>query len=145
MRQPEFVTLLGGEASDDQFLLAGQPADRREYRRAFTVLGALFAASVIVAPLASVQIPTVSALIPVFGTGILMTDMITAALLFAQFSIVRWRALLVLASGYCFTRLLSFHMRSLFPALSRRRALSAVGCKPPPGFMLFGTQHCRSL
>jgi signal transduction histidine kinase len=133
MQRPEFVTLLGGKASDDdKFLLAGQPADRREYRRAFTVLGALFAASVIVAPFASVRLPTVAALIPVFGTGILMTDMITAALLFAQFSIVRWRALLVLASGYCFTALIVIPHALTFPAAFSPTSIIGGGLQTTP-------------
>jgi two-component system, sensor histidine kinase and response regulator len=86
---------------EDLVLLAGQVADRREHLRAFAVLGMLFLAFAIVAPFASIQLPAVETSIPAVGTGILMTDLITSALLFAQFSIVRWRALLVFASGYC--------------------------------------------
>ena len=91
---------------EELVLLAGYPAIRREHLRAFAVLAGLFLAFATVAPFASIQLPAVKTSIPAVGTGILMTDLITSALLFAQFSIVRWRALLVLASGYCFTALI---------------------------------------
>jgi signal transduction histidine kinase len=133
MRRQEFITLPAGKTPDeDQFLLAGKPADRQEYRRAFTVIGVLFVASAVVAPFASVQLPAVGASIPVFGTGILMTDLITAALLFAQFSIVRWRALLVLASGYCFTALIVVPHALTFPGAFAPASVIGGGVQTTP-------------
>ena len=117
---------------EDLVLLAGQPADRREHLRAFAVLGMLFLAFAIVAPFASIQLSAVETSIPAVGTGILMTDLITSALLFAQFSIVRWRALLVLASGYCFTALIVVPHALTFPGAFGATSIIGGGVQTTP-------------
>jgi hypothetical protein len=59
--------------------------------------------------------PRVDAFIPVFETAIVFNDLITACLLFAQFFIMRWRALLVLANGFLFTGLIIIPHALTFP------------------------------
>ena len=49
-----------------------------------------------------VQLLTLNAFIPVVDAILFLNDLITAALLYAQFSVVRSRALLALAMGYLF-------------------------------------------
>ena len=49
---------------------------------------------------------TLNAFFPSLDAIVLVTDLITAVLLYAQFSISRSRSLLVLASGYFFTALI---------------------------------------
>src|SRR5258708_10346055 len=46
-----------------------------------------------------------------------LCDLITAVLLFGQFAILRWRALLVLAAGYLFTAVMAFVHALTFPGL----------------------------
>src|SRR5262245_28833332 len=54
---------------------------------------------------APIPLAKVDAFIPIVVTVMFLTDSITATLLFAQFSMLRSRALLVLANGYLFTAL----------------------------------------
>ena len=57
-------------------------------------------------PFAKVQLPKLDAFIPIYESALIINDLVTAVLLFGQFSILRSRAMLVLASGYLFTALL---------------------------------------
>ena len=52
------------------------------------------------------QLGAIDAFVAVYTTAMFVTDSITAILLFAQFSILRSRAILVIASGYLFTALI---------------------------------------
>src|SRR4029078_875120 len=53
--------------------------------------------------LTGTQTTRVAAFLPAYLPAIFVCDSITAVLLFAQFSILRSRAVLVIASGYIFT------------------------------------------
>ncbi len=57
----------------------------------------------VVAPFSGRQAAALNAFFPSLDAIVLVTDLITAVLLYAQFSISRSRSLLVLASGYLFT------------------------------------------
>src|SRR5258708_40314648 len=92
-------------SDESQFLLATLPPSRRQSRLVVGTVVALLVAFVVTAPFTYVQLPRVDAFIPVLGTAIVLNDLVTSALLFAQFSVVRRPALLVLASGYLFTAL----------------------------------------
>src|SRR4051794_17631607 len=67
----------------------------------------LVAALFIAIPLRSVQLPELSPFIPIVDTTLWLSGVITATLLFAQVSVVRSRAMLVLATGYLFTGLVT--------------------------------------
>src|SRR5258705_12394603 len=56
--------------------------------------------------LSGIKLREIQAFVPLYGAAMLMLDVITAILLFAQFSILRSPAILVIASGYLFTALL---------------------------------------
>ena len=56
-----------------------------------------------------------------------MNDSITAVLLFAQFSVLRSRALLVIASGYLFTALVVIPWLLTFPGVFTRGGLLGAG------------------
>ena len=91
-------------ARDDvPVLLAAIPPNRAQYRMALAVAAGLAIAFLAVAPFATVSLPRLDAFIPAVQTAIACTNLVTAALLFAQFQIVRWPALLVLANAYLFT------------------------------------------
>src|SRR5262249_17787252 len=53
----------------------------------------------------------------VYGTAIFLIDSITAALLFAQFSVLRSGALLALANGYLLTALIAIPWTLTFPGV----------------------------
>src|SRR6516162_11507241 len=88
------------EASDQQlFLLAALPPSKWQIGLALGIVLALLVAFGTTAPFANTQLPRVDAFIPALETAIVISDLATSALLFAQFSIVHRSALLVLASG----------------------------------------------
>src|SRR5580658_1169388 len=79
------------------------------------------------APFADTQLPRVDAFIPALETAIVIVDLTTSALLFAQFSIVRRLALLVLASGYLFTALIVIPHALTFPGAFSPTGLLGAG------------------
>ena len=72
----------------------------------FSVLCFVAAFFLVIGPFSSVQLGQVPGFVPAYATAVFVSDLITAVLLFAQFSILRSRALLVIASGYVFTALI---------------------------------------
>ena len=69
------------------------------------------------APFAKLKLPTVMPFVPSYESALAINDLITAILLFGQFSILRWRAILLLACGYLFTALIAIPHALSFPAL----------------------------
>jgi Membrane-associated sensor, integral membrane domain len=85
-------------------------------RLALAVALFLLVAFVVTAgPLSTIQPGRIAAFVPAYATAIFVIDLITAVLLFAQFSILRSRALLPLASGYLFTALIVIPWMLTFP------------------------------
>jgi signal transduction histidine kinase len=74
-------------------------------------------------PFAKVKLPTVMAFVPAYESALAVNDLITAILLFGQFGLLRWRALLVLAGGYLFTALMAVSHMLSFPGLFSEAAL----------------------
>src|ERR1700726_5093763 len=84
------------------------PATARQRAIAVGIIILLTVAVAAIAPFASIQLPQVNAFIPVLQTVVSVADLVTATLLFAQFSIQPQRALLALASGYIFSSSFAF-------------------------------------
>jgi signal transduction histidine kinase len=84
----------------------------------FVVLAILAVFFLITAgPLSTVQAKPVAAFVPAYATAMFVCDSITAILLFAQFSVLRSRATLVIASGYLFTALILIPWILAFPGV----------------------------
>src|SRR5437899_12967329 len=83
----------------EQFLLATLPPSPAQRRLALVLVVTLLVAFVVTAPFRTIQLPKSGAFITVFQTVLFVNDFITATLLFAQFTILPWRALLALALG----------------------------------------------
>ncbi|MDB5449416.1 MAG: hypothetical protein JWQ52_544 [Phenylobacterium sp.] len=81
----------------------------------------------IVGPLATVQPPRVGSFIAMYATAMFVTDSITAVLLFAQFSILRSRALLAISSGYLFAALMVVPWLLTFPGVMAPAGLLHAG------------------
>jgi signal transduction histidine kinase len=79
------------------------------------VLGLMTALYLVVGLFGGVQLGTIYSFVAVYTTGMFVTDLITAILLYAQFSILRSRAILVIASGYLFTAFLIVPYVLAFP------------------------------
>src|SRR5882724_4950820 len=89
--------------SDKNVFLSTLPATGRDRGIALAVVAisaALFACAV---PFATLPLTPVPAFIANYQSALVVNDLITAVLLYSQFSILRTRALLLLASGYLFT------------------------------------------
>jgi signal transduction histidine kinase len=117
-----------GQASDEShFLLATLPPTRGQRRLAFAVAAVLLVVLGIAIPFAAVRLPRVDAFIPTIGSVFCVNDLITAVLLFSQFSIGRSRALLVLASGYLFAALMAIPQVLTFPGVFAPVGLLGAG------------------
>ncbi len=114
--------------SDQQrVFLSILPARSTERRVALGVVLASLAISLAVAPFAKVQLPRVEAFIPIYQSALTFNDLITAVLLFGQFSILRSRAMLLLACGYLFTALMVVAHTLSFPGLFAEGGLLGAG------------------
>ena len=91
----------------------------------------LIVAAAVIAPFASIQVARVDAFIPVLQTVVSVADLITATLLFAQFSIQPQRALLALASGYIFSGSFAFLQTLAFPGAYAPAGLIGDGLNTP--------------
>jgi len=103
------------QAQDFPLVIATVPATDRQRTMAVGVVIVLIAAAIVIAPFASIQVGRVDAFIPVLQTVVSVVDLVTAILLFAQFSIEPQRALLALASGYIFSGSFAFLQTLAFP------------------------------
>src|SRR3954451_24462042 len=84
-------------------ILANIPPSPGQRRMAHGILLALLVILLATWPFATVKLPEVRAFVPTLAVALFVSDCVTAALLFAQFSILRQWALLIIASGYFFS------------------------------------------
>ena len=98
-----------------EYSVATLPPTLRQRQLAFVVIVVTLAAFGAVAPFASLRLPRFDSFIPAMAAIIFVTDLVTAVLLFGQFSTTGSRALLVLASGYLFTSLIAIPFALTFP------------------------------
>jgi len=103
------------EDQDFPLVLVNLPAAAPQKTMAVGVAVFLVVAAAIIAPFASIQLGRVDAFIPVLQTTLSFVDLITAALLFGQYSIQPQRALLAVASGYTFSGSFAFLQTLTFP------------------------------
>jgi signal transduction histidine kinase len=116
------------DLEEQQFLLSILSPGRAQKRLALAVVLALVIAFFItIGPLSTIRLARVYAFVPAYATAIFVNDSITAVLLFAQFSILRSRALLVIASGYLFTALVVIPWMLTFPGVFAPSGLLGAG------------------
>jgi len=123
--------------AERQLVLSMLPAGPRERR--FAVAVALFSLAVFIAaaPFARLPLPRVAAFIPGYAAAVVISDLITTALLFGQFTITRSRALLVLGSGYLFTALMAVAHALSFPDLFAENGLLGGGAQTTAWLYMF--------
>jgi signal transduction histidine kinase len=113
---------------EQHFVLSNLPPSPAQQRLALAVVLALLVAFVITAgPLSTIQPGRIGAFVPAYATAIFVTDLLTAVLLFAQFSILRSRALLAIASGYLYTALIVIPWMLTFPGVFTPGGLLGAG------------------
>jgi hypothetical protein len=126
---------------EQHFFLSNLSPGRGQRRLALAVVLALLVAFFITAgPLSTIQLAQLYPFIPMYAVAFFVVDLITAVLLFAQFYILRLRALLVIAIGYLFTALIVIPWMLTFPGVRAERpawrrdaecelALHSVACR----------------
>ena len=113
---------------EQSFILSSLSPSRAQKRLALGVVLVLLVAFVITAgPLSTLRLPRIDAFVPIYASAMLVNDSITAVLLFAQFSILRTRALLAISSGYLFTALILIPWTLTFPGVFAPGGLLGAG------------------
>src|SRR5258708_3971691 len=113
---------------EQHFILSSLSPSRAQRRLAVAVVLALvFAFTITEGPLSTIQLGRIDPFVPAYATAMFVTDSITAALLFAQFSILRSRALLAIASGYLYTALIVIPWMLTFPGVFAPGGLLGAG------------------
>ena len=131
------MSLAADEGSS--FFLSTTPATRRDRTIALSIAGVsllLFAAAV---PFAGVPLAPIPPFVASYQSALAINDIITAILLFSQFSVLRSRALLFLASGYLFTAGAAIVHALTFPGLFSPTGL--LGSGPQTTVWLFMIWH----
>jgi signal transduction histidine kinase len=110
------------------FILSSLSPSLAQKRLALAVVLVLLAVFLITAGLlSSVQLARIDAFVPAYAGAMLVNDSITAVLLFAQFSILRSRAILAISSGYLFTALMLIPWMLTFPGVFAPGGLLGAG------------------
>src|ERR1700683_4744940 len=105
-------------SSEGLFVLSTSPPTRAQTRLALGVVLAMVITFLAGVGLWSdVYVGRIAAFVPAYATAMFVTQTFTSVLLFAQFSIFRTRALLVLSSGYLFTALVMIPWILAFPGV----------------------------
>ncbi|HEY1393525.1 MAG TPA: response regulator [Methylibium sp.] len=107
--------------------LLSQVAGRAQQLRAAVVLLVCAAVFAALAPFAQLKLAPVPAFIPMYEAALVVTDVITAVLLFGQYRVLRSPAFALLASGYLFTALMAMSHALTFPGLFAPEGLLGAG------------------
>jgi len=125
------------DGSDSHEFLSTLPAGRVERRLALAVISISVLVFAMAAPFAQVPLARIDAFIPAYQSATAINDLITAILLLGQYSIVRSRALLVLAGGYLFTAAIAVVHALTFPGLVSATGLLGSGMQTMAWLFLF--------
>src|ERR1700730_5095243 len=113
---------------EQHFILSSLSPTRAQRRLALAVVLVLLVVLFITeGPLSTTQAARIDAFVPAYATAMFVIDSITAVLLFAQFSILRSRALLAIANGYLFTALILIPWTLTFPGIFTPGGLVGAG------------------
>ena len=102
-------------------------ATRRQTKAAIGTVVVSAAIFFALLPFAKVQLAQVWPFIPIYESALIVSDAITAVLLFGQFGFLRSRAMLVLACGYLFTAIAATAHMLTFPGLFSPTGLLGAG------------------
>ncbi len=132
---------------EQRFLLSSLSPGKAQRRLALVFVVCFFAVFILIVagPLSGVRLRAVDAFVPAYATAMFVCDSITAILLFVQFSILRSRAILVIANGYLFTALILIPFVLVFPGifvpgrglLGGLQSTSWIWCVWHAGFPMF--------
>jgi signal transduction histidine kinase len=121
---------------DFPVVIAAMPISVRERRIAFAVITVVVLIDVITVAFGNVRLARVDSFVPVIQTVMSVVDLVTAALLFAQYAIHPARAVLAVASGYVFSGLFAFLQTLAFPGAYSSTALIGDGLNTAAWFFV---------
>ena len=132
--------LAGKKVADEfEFSIATVPPTARQRRLAVALIIVLFIGFSVTAPFAATQLARIDSFVPAVEAINIVTDLVTAGLLFSKFPIIGLRAVLVLASGYLFSALAIFpHALSYPGVLTASGGLFGSGLQTTPWLYTFG-------
>jgi signal transduction histidine kinase len=133
------------------YLVSTLAPTRGQKRFAFGFLLVLVALTVVALYMGRVQLPRIDAFVPAFAVAMLTSELLTAFLLFAQFSILRSRALIAISSGYLFSGLITVPWALTSPGIFPAGGFLGAGLQTTAwlylfwhaGFPLFGIAYAR--
>jgi signal transduction histidine kinase len=115
-------------SEEHDFILSSLSPSLAQKRLALGVVLVLLAVYFITSgPLSAMRLPRIDAFIPAYASAMFVNDSITAVVLFAQFSILRSRALLAISNGYVFTALILIPWMLTFPGVFAPAGLLGAG------------------
>jgi signal transduction histidine kinase/ActR/RegA family two-component response regulator len=117
--------------------LATLPAERNDRLLAFGVVLISTAVFLTAVPFAKMPIGPVWAFIPIYQSALAINDVITAVLLFGQYTFLRSRGVLVLAAGYLFTALMAVSHMLTFPGVFSPTGLLGAGPQSTAWMFMF--------
>jgi len=137
MQNPNIADVPSGAERNFPLVIAEMPITARESRIAFGVIVVLFIAVAIMGPLATVSLEHVNAFVPVLQTVMCVVDLITAAMLFGQYSIRPKSSLLAVASGYVLSGSFAFLQTLAFPGAYSASGLIGDGVNTAAWLFVF--------
>ena len=117
----------GAVPEERREFLSTLPAGAGDRRLALAVVLASAAVFLLAAPFATVALTPVPAFLPAYQSALVINDVITAILLYGQYNILRFKALLLLASGYLFCAFMAVSHLLSFPGLFAAGGLLGAG------------------
>lgn len=121
------------------FSLSTTPPTLRQRQFAFAGVVVLFIALAAVGPFAAMRLLRVTTFIPAVAVMNFVANLVTATLLFSQFSITSQRSLLVLANGYLFSALIVIPWGLTFPGVIAPLTFPTAGLQSTPWLYIFWT------
>ncbi len=117
-----------------EYSVATLPPTPRHRRLAFLIVVLTLAAYGAVVPFAGTPLPRIDSFVATIMAIVFVTDLVTAVLLFGQFSATGSRALLMLAGGYLFSSLIAIPYALTFPGEFAPAGLLGAGSQSAAWF-----------
>jgi diguanylate cyclase (GGDEF)-like protein len=123
--------------SERRIFLAIELAGRRHSISALVAVLVSIAIFLVMLPFATRPMVHVPAFIPAYESALVISDLITAVLLFGQYNFFRSRALFVLANGYLFTAFIAFVHALTFADVFSPTGLLGAGSQSTAWLFMF--------
>jgi PAS domain S-box-containing protein len=129
--------VISSPAEQRHAFLSTVPAGPGERRLALVVVLSSVVLFVALVPFAKQPLPRIEAFIPVYGSALVVLNLVTAVLLFGQFRFLGTPGLAVLASGYMFTASMTVAHGLSFPGLFAPDGLLGAGPQTTAWLFMF--------